>query len=356
MLSERAYRLADRRLHDWPDQVAARLGARPAADGFATVDVALQERPRHPAGIVQWSAAIGQAAVNREARAIVPGWSGEGDTWTARLRWWENRPHVGVAFSAPRTGLWPGIWTVSGAWDRQTYAAGGREIDHDVAREDRATARIGMSNWITPSLRYRITLGADRWQTTGGFLSTTGGVDWRWFADRLTTSVDIAHWTPVESGNRPFASLNLRASLRTSTRTEGFVGMASTALTRASHSAPLAVWPGAGEGVARADLLRAHPLLDDGVVTGATFGRHLIAMTGEVQRWLHPSPLTPLALAGFVDIARAAHGVDGRTSGVNVDVGGGIRLRAPGRDGLLRVDYAYGLRDGAHAVTVGWAP
>ena len=36
------------------------------------------------------------------------------------------------------------------------------------------------------------------------------------------------------------------------------------------------------------------------------------------------------------------------------DVGIGLRLKVPGANGTLRVDLGYGLRDAAHALTVGW--
>jgi hypothetical protein len=37
-----------------------------------------------------------------------------------------------------------------------------------------------------------------------------------------------------------------------------------------------------------------------------------------------------------------------------VDVGGGLRIKLPMRDRILRVDVARGLSDGAKAITIGW--
>jgi hypothetical protein len=37
-----------------------------------------------------------------------------------------------------------------------------------------------------------------------------------------------------------------------------------------------------------------------------------------------------------------------------IDAGVGMRVRLPGRDDVLRVDYGHGLRDGANAISVGW--
>ena len=52
-----------------------------------------------------------------------------------------------------------------------------------------------------------------------------------------------------------------------------------------SAAAPLALWPGAGEGHARRALLRAHPLLVDGVISGAMFGERLAYANAEAQHW-----------------------------------------------------------------------
>ncbi len=54
-----------------------------------------------------------------------------------------------------------------------------------------------------------------------------------------------------------------------------------------SDAAPLGVWSGAGEGHARVVLLRAHPLLRDGVIDrDATFARSITHANVEVQRWM----------------------------------------------------------------------
>jgi len=47
-----------------------------------------------------------------------------------------------------------------------------------------------------------------------------------------------------------------------------------------ASDAPLALWPGAGTGQGREGLLRAHPLIDDGVIHDAVFGHHVWLKTG----------------------------------------------------------------------------
>lgn len=61
-----------------------------------------------------------------------------------------------------------------------------------------------------------------------------------------------------------------------------------------------------------------------------------------------------LGWATFADAARATDRVDGAPPSAQVDVGVGLRVRVPGAGGVVRVDVATGLRDGARAVTVGW--
>jgi hypothetical protein len=181
----------------------------------------------------------GRRTGGRQSRSArdSPGWSGQGEIWTARFRWWENRPHVGMAFSAPRGRLWPGVWTVSGAWDRQSYAALGTGIDRGTVREDRATAGSGCRTGnALAALSHRARGGplANR----GRFVSTAAGLDWRWFADRL--SATLTSRTGRRRIRQPAVlDADLRASLRTSTRTEGFVGVGSVSMTRARRSAPL---------------------------------------------------------------------------------------------------------------------
>jgi hypothetical protein len=132
---------------------------------------------------------------------------------------------------------------------------------------------------------------------------------------------------------------------------------AAAGAARVSSAAPLALWVGAGDGHARAPLLRAHPLLHDGVIElagGSAFGRTLVDATIEARRWLDRPALLRVAVAGFVDIARASRRGGSGGEAAQADVGGGLRLKVPGLSGVLRVDVAHGLRDGATALTAGW--
>src|SRR5207248_7128304 len=111
-------------------------------------------------------------------------------------------------------------------------------------------------------------------------------------------------WIPL-SADATFDAAAFRATLRSSMRPSGFVWLVEGGLDRATAAAPLSLWMGAGDGHARAPLLRAHPLLEDGILSGSVFGRHLTHTNAEVQRWIGSAPIR-FAAASFVDVARAS--------------------------------------------------
>ena len=115
-----------------------------------------------------------------------------------------------------------------------------------------------------------------------------------------------------------------------------------------------ALWPGAGTGPGRDVLLRAHRMLDDGVIRAAVFGRSLAHGGVEARRW-YTAGRRPLrvAVAGFVDVANAAGGIASSDVRLHADVGAGLRISLPGT-GVLRLDLARGLRDGNTVLSIGW--
>ena len=101
-------------------------------------------------------------------------------------------------------------------------------------------------------------------------------------------------------------------------------------------------------------LLRAHPLLVDGVISGPMFGERLAYANAEAQHWFEKPLLVRIGVAAFTDVARVWRPLSSTGDPFQVDVGLGLRLRVPGRQGILRVDYGRGIRDGADALTFGW--
>nr|MDQ3347496.1 hypothetical protein [Acidobacteriota bacterium] len=139
-----------------------------------------------------------------------------------------------------------------------------------------------------------------------------------------------------------------------SSRHEGDVWVGRAGVDVAGGGAPLALWPGAGTGQGRPVLLRAHPLLRDGVVDDGVFGRRLLHGGLEWRRW---TPLrgraVRIAPALFIDGARAAGVLPGADARAHLDAGAGVRIAVPGA-GVLRVDLARGIRDGSTALSIGW--
>jgi predicted double-glycine peptidase len=347
VLTADAFLQARHRLDELPDRSSARLSLRPEDNGFASVDVVIVEQPGVPRGFAEWIGAAVRTGVDRELASTVPGFTGQGEVWSAGWRWWHNRPRVAVGFEAPRVGGLPGVWRVEGSWETETYAA----TDGAILQESRAHGGLTVSDWMTGQVRYSLSAGFDAWDTGQRAASVGGSLERRWLDDRLALDGRATLWVPG------FNLLGARAVARSSLVDRGWVSLVTAGAERVSDAAPLTLWPGAGEGRARTPLLRAHPLLDSGVIdltSGAVFGRSTVYGSAEVQRWLDRPTLTRVGFSAFVDIAQASRRATSGAGPAQTDVGGGVRVRLPGVPHVLRVDAAHGLRDGANAVTVGW--
>src|SRR4051812_14102861 len=340
LLTEDKFLFAERRLEQLPASLDARLSYRPDPDGYATVDAVVIERPGLPRGALEWAAVGARAAIDREVSVSIPGRTGQGELWTASYRWWHGRPRAGVEFAAPRVGVMPGVWRVNAFWEAQTYALGG-----DRVREERAHGGLALGDWLAPNLRYELAAGFDGWNHTRRAISVGATLDQRLLGDRVSLAASGSRWIALSGA--PFGSASLRARFQSAREPAGFVALAEAGVDVASGAAPLSIWSGAGEGRARPRLLRAHPLLDDGVVAGPVFGTKVGYATAEAQRWLPRPALARIAAAAFVDSAAAS-------GPRQIDAGVGVRLRATPRGNTLRIDYAHGVRDGADAVSVGW--
>jgi hypothetical protein len=350
LLTADAFARAGRRLGELPDRSSSRIALRPAEDGFATVDVVIAERELHPHGAVAWAAEGAKAAVNREIEVNVPGGTGQGELWSASWRWWSARPRVALSFVAPRSGTWPGVWQVDGSWESQRYAAG----PGGFLTETRTHAGVSMSDWVSGAVRYGVSAGFDEWNNERRTAAIGAQLERRFGGDRVSVSAEAAAFAPVSSG-AAFQFAALTATARTSTDASGWVFAAGGGVSAVTAAAPLALWPGAGDGHARAALLRAHPLLDDGTIVGPAFGRTLTFASGEVQRWADRASPVRIGVAAFTDTAHASRRME-EAAGLpwQVDAGVGLRIRMPGAGGTLRADFAHGIRDGANAFTVGW--
>src|SRR5262249_864257 len=261
-------------------------------------------------------------------------------------RWWSGRPRIAAGFSAPRAGRLSGVWRVEGSWEAQTYGVPQSSIDAVDVREDQAHGAISYSTWLTSNLRLGTSSGLDVWRqerpassvTSGtdvaaGFSQTprtvfiAGSIEHRFAADRVAISAGATSWSPIAEG-RSFRAPSLRGFSRSSVDPAAFTVLAEARADFASAQAPLAIWPGAGDGRARPGLLRAHPMLDDGVIHGAAFGRHVESMTLEAQRWFDRWQIPRFGVAVFADTAHATNRLGDASGGpLQVDVGSGIRIR-----------------------------
>jgi hypothetical protein len=361
LLTAERFRRAERRLSELPGYVDARIGVRPQRDGFAGIDVAMIERPAHPSGPIEWAASGARAAVDREVSVALPGITGQGEQWNVDWRWWTGRPRIALSFATPHRGVLPGVWRVEGSWEAQTYAFGtssGSALRAlDSVAEDRAHGGFVVSDWLTGNLRYETNVGIDVWNSVRRTAYAGGSLERRFAADRASIAGDGAAWMPIAGGDA-FQTAGVRARWRSSAATTGSVYLAGGGIEAVSGGAPLALWPGAGDGHARAPLLRAHPLLHDGVINGPAFGERLTYAGGEIQRWtgMRGSSLpVRFAIAAFVDLARASRRAPSASGDpFQVDAGIGVRVKVPGQKGTLRVDFGRGVRDAARALTVGW--
>jgi hypothetical protein len=350
VVTARELRLAGRRLASLPAAAATRVGYAPTGGGRADVVAAIAERPGLPTDPVGMAAVGLRAAVRREIALTATSPLGRGETWTGVWRWWEKRPALSFELATPADVGPPAVWTLAAGWERETYGLDGDPLD-PPPRNERTGVRLESSWWIAPALRVAPRLGYDRWRGAGGAARTGAALETRLADDRLRLVLEADRWLGLRGGPS-FLRTSARMEISTRTSPRGFVASARAYARSAGVEAPRTAWPGAGTGIARTELLRAHPLLDGGVITGPAFDRNLAGGGVELVRWLPIGPGLRIGPAAFLDAARAW----GERPGITrVDFGLGVRLAAVGGGPVLRLDAATGLSDDEWAVSVGWA-
>lgn len=345
LLRARDLQAARRRLAALPSAQGTRVAYVPDSSGRARVDASVLERPVAPVSPVALAAVGVNALADRELRASFASVSGGGELWTVQWRWWERRPRVAATLAIPAPRRLGGTWSLDAYDERQTYGAAIADVV-----EDRRGAAFRVADWATANLRWHSAIAIDRWRERGTTTTIQAGAVQQLIGDRLGTEITGG----VLTGAIQSWTLRARGDWRSASRHEGTVWIARGGYEAAGESAPLAVWPGAGTGPGRDVLLRAHRMLDDGVIRTAVFGRRLVHGSGEVRRWfsVRQKPLR-VALAGFVDVARVRDGITSSDLRAHMDVGAGARVAVAGA-GVLRVDVARGLRDANTALSIGW--
>jgi hypothetical protein len=294
-------------------------------------------------GALPLAALAARALTDREATFALASPSRGGELVTASWRWWERRPRVAVGLAAPAP--FGGVWSLEASGERETFGAGPAEI-----AERRRTVRVAASNWISGDLRWDATAAFERWPA-GDVVVLGGGLERRLMDERVT----VAGHAAMRAGDLDTWTWQVAADWRSRVRHEGQVWLARAGLEGVGARAPLSLWPGAGTGQGRDHLLRAHPLLDDGVIRDGVFGRRLMFTGIEWRRWFARG-VGPLRIAPaiFADAARAGAPPEFADGRAHVDVGAGVRFTAPAA-GVFRVDVGRGLRDGEVALSFGWS-
>jgi len=343
VLTPDAIRRAERRVRDLPAVAAARVTFHPVERGRAQIDAAVVERERAPSGYISWIRIGVDALTDRAVTAAFSNPTGGGDVAGVTWRWWEHRPMVSGFYAAPAPARIGGVWRVDASRETQTFGRVPFE-------ETRTRAGLTIGNWLTARTRFTSGVAFERWTDRSNDVALSAGVEHWLAADHVRVQADVTQAIGASS----YTTSGVTAAARSTTRSTGFVLFGVAGYRAATLSSPTFVWPGADTGHARDVLLRAHPLLDDGIISDGAFGRRLAFATAEAQRWTALRRLPArVAPAVFVDLARATRGLAFSDTQLHVDAGAGVRVALPAA-GVLRADVARGLRDGGTVVSVAW--
>lgn len=355
LLTRDALERAARRLNALPVANSARVSFTPIDGGRAQITVAIDEKPLMPHG--WWTAAnLGaRALISNDTIVTLGGALDRGDVIYGYWRWLAGLPRLEAGLAMPAPGHLPGVLSFDAAWEKQSYAANAA----DVTSETRRRAALHLSDWATGRLQWRASAALDRFGTSGtahDYVAIDGGLQLRLLDDHAAIAAAAGWWTPF-SGSDRFSSSSVTMGLRSTTDATATSLSARATVATTSDIAPRALWQGAGTGLGRDLLLRAHPLFNNGVIDGPLIGRTIAQGTLELTRPIDHLAAGAVALAAFADAAQAWRRPDGNTtSALYIDAGVGVRLRLPGQSGGLRLDVAHGLRGGAWTFSASLLP
>ncbi len=341
LLTPRLFDLSARRLKELPSASGTRLEFVPRA-GLAELRAHVIERSLIPAD--PWSyAALGLVALARSEVGLSTGsLTGGGERISAGWRFWPGRPRVNLEVTAPAP--WGGLWGVDGFAERQPFS------DSTFETSRRAGTGVTLSNWVSSRTRVSARLGLDAWDGRGTYGMAGGGLRLASPRDRAIVGVDGSGWL----GQDQFGMLAVSARLRSNHENRGHVLIARIGGAAATVATPPDLWFAGDTGTVRPALLRAHPIVDDGMLQSDRLGRRILHISGEAQQWWTIRSVVQFGAAVFADTARVERATaDG--SG-DVDLGGGLRIGLPGLAGVFRLDVGKGLRDGNTAFSFVYEP
>jgi predicted double-glycine peptidase len=343
VLTQSQFVRARRQLRDLPSAASADLAFVPVPSGLVELRATVTERPLIPAD--RWAlATLGVvAALRREVEVSSGALTGGGERITLGWRFWPGRPRVSAAMAAPAP--WGGLWSVDAFTERQPFT------DTAISTSRRSGAHVSASQWIAPWARASIRGGAERWDAVDTFGMFGAGLRMLTVDERLDARIDMTGWTAATS----FGTIEAAATIRSRAERRGHVIVGRAGIGAASAYTPADIWLGGDTGRARAIPLRAHPLITNGEIRAEQIGRQIVHASGEAQRWWQAKAGVRFGAAAFVDLARVDRraGTGART---DIDLGIGARLAVPGISGVVRIDVAKGLRDGATALSFVYDP
>jgi len=343
LLSAGNFVRAGRRLAELPSATSTRLEFIPVPGGLAELRGVVSERPVMPTGRLTLAAIGLSAAATREVRLTTGSIVGGGERIEFAWRFWQRRPRVALDIEAPAP--WGGVWSAHAYAERQPFNA------PDVARAEQTGGRLGMSDWLAARWRWTLTAGVDEWSETGARGAAGATIQFV----SLDARVDGRAGTNLWPGNSSYATTHANLRARSSTERQGIVYIASGGFETASAHTPMNLWPAGDTGHARAALLRAHPVLDEGRLRVERLGRAFLHGSLEAQRWWRVAGPLRIAAAAFTDLGQTTRRTDSTARG-DVDVGLGARVAVAGIPGVFRADLGKGLRDGAIAVCLVYEP
>lgn len=243
------------------------------------------------------------------------------------------------------------------AAETQTYAvhdAPSPRIVEETSRE----AKLALRQWVSPDWLYEASTGFHRIRERGDFVSLGQAVEWRSSNDRRIARAGVSVWPRVDRSEKPITTADVQIRTRWEIGAPRFDVETRLGWSGAGTGAeaPYALWSGAGTGEGRPGLLRAHPLIQSGVIDSPAFAPSLATANLELTRWI--GSLAHIAgVAVFIDVASIT-GSRSRVAGSRsiADAGIGLRLRPPGQWGELRLDLAMGLADEGRAISLRWQP
>ena len=349
----------ERRLADLPALRRVRLDYRPLAEGGAALEGTVAPGPRHPFRLAEVPA---HAIRTLRAQVYL-----SGSNTLGALEHWEldalsdgrfRRVRAGLGHPAP---LGHGVWHWKASIERGSFAAGPEE---PAVEEELRSFRWSQGRRDRAGLWTAFTVGYDHRREGGG--GPMAGVSARWDAPprdtREATLIVPARsrpwsviWT-VEAWNADHRFARSRLEAR-GTRS---LGSAFDLVVRGSGEAlsteaPLDLQPRFGSDRSATSLMRARRAVDDeGVARTAYPGRAWLTGSIEFRRWSRGPATFPLGLAVFADGVRTLRTTDSDGPRGGVHVGAGLRIREPGGDGGVRLDWAVDPGAGGSRVSVAW--